>query len=246
MKSNLEIIKLNVSLDDSEKVFYNFEHDILIITVVNWSGKCIEFIFTGVALFINWADLQSISKLIFNSSGITSIGEAIDNYVQIGLLDQNNLRYSLYQFVDKSGDPCLEIGCANFNFNIYESEFEYSNSKKNIKKEKIKARKTINSLSKVKIVSFSESNEEDYISLILLTSTGEQMKFTFKEVILFIYRLGLIEKFCLSEDTPEPFQKAINRFYSPASKPLEDLYHFVDSKNISIVEVACSCFAIEF
>lgn len=121
-----------IGLDDSEEISYFFKEEKLIVLIKNWQLKIIEIIFNNVIFFLDWALERYISELYFKKSGMTSVGDSLTNYVAKSLNSNISLaQYKLYQFVTSRGKPCMEIGCTDFQFQIYKDESEYKFAKIN-------------------------------------------------------------------------------------------------------------------
>lgn len=128
--NDFEETALNVvGLDDSEEISYCFKEQNLIVRIKNWQWKIIEIVFNDVILFIDWAQERYISELYLKKSGETSLGDfLISQVVKLGD-SYLGTQYNLYQFVTAKGEPCMEIGCKNFEFQIYQDELEFKNYK---------------------------------------------------------------------------------------------------------------------
>lgn len=81
-------------------------------------------------LFIDWTGQRYITKLYLKRTGVLSTGDSIENYNKSNNIIRDKAQYKLYQLVDSFNDPCIEIGCMNFESQIYKDEIEYKSKMK--------------------------------------------------------------------------------------------------------------------
>lgn len=120
MKDNFEKTALTtVGLDDSEGVSYYYSNNKLTVVIRNWCLQIIKVVFHEVILFVDWGDQMYISELYLNKSKTKLYTKAISKfYKKLECQVPENHPYKLFQFVDASNEPSMEIVCSRFEFTI--------------------------------------------------------------------------------------------------------------------------------
>lgn len=123
MSNQIEEIELNFNLEDAKLLSYycpETENDV-IIKILTQNQQIVEFRFKGVILFIFYDN--AISKFCISKSK----SEIFDSAIYKCYEAQNDptpspIPQKLFQFLNSSGKPCMEIAARSYEYYVQPSE----------------------------------------------------------------------------------------------------------------------------